>query len=166
MPYDPALAAPASPYRLTPYEVVHPPMPGAYSHGIPGVSPVVTESGGNSRVQLTIVGAQVGAVLGRNGTNISQIRQVSPLVAFAPHAALQKFVGLLLTRHHLALPFCVVIHMSRMTLAYFLGDVTYSCPLHAHLKPACCCSSQHRSSKQILGRTAPQLLEDDLCCVS
>ena len=77
MPYEPLHAAPASPYRSSPYEVVHPPMPGAYSQGIPGVSPVVTEPGGNSRVQLTIVGAQVGAVLGRNGTNISQIRQVS-----------------------------------------------------------------------------------------
>ena len=76
MPYEPVLAPPASPYRSSPYEVVHPPMPGAYSQGIPGVSPVVTEPGGNSRVQLTIVGAQVGAVLGRNGTNISQIRQV------------------------------------------------------------------------------------------
>lgn len=76
MPYDPALAPPASPYRSSPYEVVHPPMPGAFSQGVPGVSPVVTEPGGNSRVQLTIVGAQVGAVLGRNGTNISQIRQV------------------------------------------------------------------------------------------
>ena len=77
LPYEAVLAPPPSPYRSSPYEVVHPPMPGAYSQGIPGVSPVMTEPSGNSRVQLTIVGAQVGAVLGRNGMNISQIRQVS-----------------------------------------------------------------------------------------
>lgn len=119
MPYEPALAAPASPYRSTPYEVVHPPMPGAYSQGIPGVSRVVTESGGNSRVQLTIVGAQVGAVLGRNGTNISQIRQVSLLglaAVSAPHAALHKFLGWTLTRHYVVSPFRVVVHMSRLAL--------------------------------------------------
>ena len=48
-----------------------------YGQGIPGVSPVIQEADGSSRVHLTIVGPQVGAVLGRNGTNISQIRQVS-----------------------------------------------------------------------------------------
>jgi len=67
--------APHSPYH-SPYEVAQPPMSG-YGQGIPGVSPMITEPDGTSRVQLAIVGAQVGAVLGRNGTNISQIRQVS-----------------------------------------------------------------------------------------
>ena len=74
MPYEAGMA-PHSPYQA-PYEPIQPPMPG-YGQGIPGVSPMVTEPDGTSRVQLTIVGAQVGAVLGRNGTNISQIRQVS-----------------------------------------------------------------------------------------
>lgn len=67
--------APHSPYQA-PYEVAQPPGPG-YGQGVPGVSPTVIEPDGTSRVQLTIVGAQVGAILGRNGTNISQIRQVS-----------------------------------------------------------------------------------------
>ncbi|KAL0033701.1 hypothetical protein WJX77_001636 [Trebouxia sp. C0004] len=67
--------APLSPYH-SPYEVAQPPMSG-YGQGIPGVSPMITEPDGTSRVQLAIVGAQVGAVLGRNGTNISQIRQIS-----------------------------------------------------------------------------------------
>lgn len=74
-PYDATGAAPRSPY-LTPYELAQPPLPG-YGQGIPGVSPVIQEADGSSRVHLTIVGPQVGAVLGRNGTNISQIRQIS-----------------------------------------------------------------------------------------
>lgn len=74
MAYDMSMA-PHSPYH-SPYAVAQAPMP-AYGQGIPGVSPMITEPDGTSRLQLTIVGPQVGAVLGRNGTNISQIRQVS-----------------------------------------------------------------------------------------
>lgn len=119
MPYEPALAAPASPYRSSPYEVVHPPMPGAYSQGIPGVSPVVTELGGNSRVQLTIVGAQVGAVLGRNGTNISQIRQVS-LLAITPAAASRA------ARWHTYSCWLLTTYCSNVASSTSLGQRKYS----------------------------------------
>ena len=87
IPYEAVLVPPVSPYRSSPYEAVPPPLPGTYSQGTPGVGPPMAEPAGNSRVQLTIVGAQVGAVLGRNGTNISQIRQVRVALAVVLNAA-------------------------------------------------------------------------------
>lgn len=77
--YEPAAPQMVAPYESAqqlPYQAVYEPQP-AQSYAPQAASGLLTtEPDGSSRIQLAIVGPQVGAVLGRNGANISQIRAV------------------------------------------------------------------------------------------
>ena len=78
--YDPAaaphMAGPYDPTPQMPYQGVYEPQPAMAYAPLPASGLLTTEPDGSNRIQLAIVGPQVGAVLGRNGANISQIRAV------------------------------------------------------------------------------------------
>lgn len=78
--YDPAaaphMAGPYDPTPQMPYQAVYEPQPAMAYAPPPAAGLLTTEPDGSNRIQLAIVGPQVGAVLGRNGANISQIRAV------------------------------------------------------------------------------------------
>ena len=75
------MAAPYDPNQQVPYQAVYEPQPAMAAYApAPAAGLLTTEPDGSSRIQLAIVGPQVGAVLGRNGANISQIRAVQLLI--------------------------------------------------------------------------------------
>ena len=84
------MGAPYDPNQQVPYQAVYEPQPAMAAYAPPpSAGLLTTDPDGSSRIQLAIVGPQVGAVLGRNGANISQIRAVKSLTCTLMFCCLQ-----------------------------------------------------------------------------